>query len=112
MRRLIQLIALLFAFAAVGGVATSNAMAFSSLRPAPVEASACSDASAAASVVLYKACGKKGSGIVMPCAPQIGMLTEVGVLLPAPVGPSYGRTTAQAYQTQALPVSLRPPIAA
>jgi hypothetical protein len=109
MRRLMHLIAVIFAFAAVGGVANSNAMAFSTVHMLTTQVSTCSDASPAATAVMFKACGKKSSGIVMPCAPQLGMLVSVGIRLPAASVSPFADQLHQPMLTRVEPVHLRPP---
>ncbi|MGV8854589.1 MAG: hypothetical protein ACOH2L_08055 [Devosia sp.] len=112
MRRLVTLIAVLFAFAAVGGVATTNAMAFSSIAPVLSQTASCSDAAPMAAAVQFKSCGKKRSGLVMPCPPQIGMLVSVQVVLPAQDGPQYRLQQPLPLVVRTRPVDQRPPIAA
>ena len=112
MRRLMSLIAVLFAFAAVGGVATTNAMAFSSVPVVQQASDTCSEAVASHSAVLFKSCGPKSSGLVMPCPPQIGVLAEVSLRLPMLPRAEQAWVVAQHDGAWAQPVSLRPPIAA
>ena len=113
MHRFLTMIALLFAFAAVGGVATSNAMAYSSVPPALSQISVCLDIGHSGVVVQFKACGKRSSGIVMPCVPQTGVLTStVSVMPPSPDAPAYRALNPAPLLAQADPVHLRPPIVA
>ncbi|WP_224704589.1 hypothetical protein [Devosia aquimaris] len=112
MRRLMCLIAALFAFAAVGGVATTNAMAFSSVPVVQRSTDSCAEASTVPSAVLFKSCGHKSSGLVMPCPPQVGVLSETSLRLPMLPRASHTGIVAPIEGPWVQPVSLRPPIAA
>ena len=112
MNRLITLIALIFALAAVGGVASSNAMAFSSVYAVASVDTSCAEMAAPVAIVQFKACGKKTSGIVMPCMPQIGVLATADLIWPGPAAPHHHRATVSPLPSLTDPVDPRPPMAA
>lgn len=81
MQRLMPLIAALFVLASVWGGANSYAMAYSSTVPATIIADGGEDFCLAPStdsdpVVSFKACGKKKTGIVLPCNGHPGIVAE------------------------------------
>jgi hypothetical protein len=84
MQRFLPVIAVLFTLASVWGGATGYAMAYSSDVPSVAITAAADDFCLAPGeqsdpVVSFKVCGKKKTGIVMPCNGHPGILADVCV---------------------------------
>ncbi len=115
MQRFLPLITVLFTLASVWGGASGYAMAYSSDVPS-VAITAADDvcfAPAAESdpVVSFKPCGKKQTGIVMPCNGHPGILADACV---APFDDASDEHTSQIEQFTAARLileHLKPPIA-
>ena len=112
MQRLVAVIAVVFALAAALGVATNHAMAYSSVAvAAPTDVAACSEGDTAV-VVSFKSCGKKRSGIVMPCSQHAGVLPQACALAPDVAHARFALVPATPIASQPVGQRLRPPIAA
>lgn len=112
MQRLFAVIAVVFTLAATLGVATNHAMAYSSTAiAAPVDDVLCGEADTAV-VVSFKSCGKKRSGIVMPCSLHAGVLPPACDLAPEMAHAHYGLAPVTPVASRPVGQRLRPPIAA
>lgn len=114
MQRLITVIAMVFAFAAAGGMATNHALAYSSamvVAPPVAEMTACAEADPGV-VVSFKTCGKKQSGIVMPCNWHAALLPQSCGLPPARAGARFEPGPLLPIAAEPIGKRLRPPIAA
>ncbi|MET3927249.1 hypothetical protein [Devosia sp. 2618] len=111
MQRFITVIALVFALATVGGATTSHSLAYSSVPMAISSDPACSEHITPV-VVSFKVCGKKSSGIVMPCGQHIGLMSEVAALPALPNGDEHDALVTWASGSDPCETLLRPPRAA
>ena len=88
MSRLLMLIAVLFAFASVGGASASYAhggqMSHGVFGAAVEQDDTCAAAEPAAKIVAYKPCTKKLNGIAIPCPHQPLLVPVALAAAPAP----------------------------
>lgn len=116
MQRLMPLIAALFVLASVWGGANSYALAYSSSVPeisiADGDADFCLAPDAESDpVVSFKACGKKQSGIVLPCNGHPGLVAEPCDIQFDAVADDYATVTGEFSATPLIEERLKPPIA-
>lgn len=116
MQRLMPLIAALFVLASVWGGANSYALAYSSAVPDMSIADGGADFCLAPSadsdpVVSFKACGKKKTGIVLPCNGHPGLLAEPCDIRFDAVEDDHTTTSERFSASRLILEQLKPPIA-